>query len=216
MDSNRKIKEQYWKFSHVEGNQHIASEFAIKKLWTVIDELNCHSVLEVGLGVGSIAGTMLNLKRGDRNFRYYGVESNKFCLDALPLNLQYDYENLKIYDNIASIPNENLFDLVIVDGKDPSLERIKILISKNGILAIEGGRDEQQKELQKLFPGQIFVHLISSKKNKTYSPFPFNSWQGGLKIIFVKPTFKQKLWWMREKIFTKLKYMNRKRWNKEK
>ena len=64
----------------------------------------------------------------------------------------------------------------------------------------------QQDSLQELFPQHKYVHCISLKKNKEYSPFPAENWQGGIKVIFVYPTLKQKIWWLKEKYFTKIKY----------
>ena len=64
----------------------------------------------------------------------------------------------------------------------------------------------QQDSLQELFPQHKYVHCISLIKNKEYSPFSTENWQGGLKIIFINPTIKQAFWTFKEKCFTKIKY----------
>jgi hypothetical protein len=122
---------------------------------------------------------------------------------------------LRIYSDLTEIPANKKFDLIIIDGKDHNLQVVKDLISENGIIAIEGDRVPQQDSLQELFPQHKYVHCISREKNKSYSPFPAEHWQGGLKIIFINPTVFQKLWCLWEKISTKLKYWFRKRDKKQ-
>ena len=52
----RKIaKNNYLKFSYFDGSQHIASEYAIYKLLKITRKFRISSVLEVGLGIGSIS-----------------------------------------------------------------------------------------------------------------------------------------------------------------
>lgn len=191
----------------MDGNQHIASEYAILKLAKIITLFKVKNVLEVGLGIGSIAGSILEGTNSNEIARYAGVENNDFCLNSLPANLGPNYKKLKIYTELNSLNDKNVYDLIIIDGKDSKLQKIQSLISRHGIIAIEGDRLLQQKILQSLFPRQIYVHAISTDKNKSYSPFPDQNWQGGLKIIFIEPTTRQYVWWIREKISTKLKYV---------
>lgn len=203
-DENQTILYKY--FCEAEGSQHIASEYAIKKLICLVKKFKTQRVLEVGLGIGSISGIILALNKNIPALEYTGTEANDFCLNALPKNLLEDYNSLNIYSNLTEIPTDAKFDLIIIDGKDHKLEAIKDLISKNGILAIEGDRMSQQDSLQELFPQHKYVHCISREKNKSYSPFPPAHWQGGIKIIFVNPNDFQKSWWFWERVSTKLKY----------
>jgi hypothetical protein len=211
MRRNEQQTTLYQSFSAAEGNQHIASEYAIENLNRLVQKFQVQRILEVGLGIGSISGIVLALNRNKTKLDYLGTEANDFCLKALPENLKEDYSRLKIYSNLTEIPSVTKFDLIIIDGKDQNLKVIEGLISKNGLIAIEGDRMPQQDSLQELFPNHKYVHLISLKKNKSYSHFPAEHWQGGLKIIFIDPTGFQKLWWVKEKISTKLKYWFRKR-----
>jgi hypothetical protein len=206
MNKQEQILSLYKKFCFAQGNQHIASEYAIKKLNFLVKNFQIKSILEIGLGIGSISGILLALNRNKSELAYSGTEANDFCLKALPKNLKEDFNRLEIYSDITEIPVNKNFDLIIIDGKDQNLKFLKDLISQNGILAIEGDRIQQQDSLQELFPNHKYVHCISNEKNKTYSPFPTAQWQGGLKFIFINPTGFQKLWWIKEKISTKLKY----------
>jgi len=203
MNSNKELTSGYKYFCLAKGNQHIASEFAILKLQELIRKFQVKNVLEIGLGIGSIAGTLLGL---NKNLDYSGTEANDFCLKALPENLKEDYNRLQIYSDLTEIPFDKKFDLIIIDGKDHNLQTVKDLISENGILAIEGDRMPQQDALQELFPDHKYVHCISLRKNSNFSPFPAENWQGGIKVIFVCPTLKQNLWWLEERYFTKIKY----------
>lgn len=207
MDKQRLLK-TYRKFEHADGNQHIASEFAVLKLSELISNFDLKRVLEVGLGIGSISGTILEFHKEGIQC-YSGTEENSFCLEALVNNLGDQYAKLNIYSEIGEITGENEFDLVIIDGKDDSLKEVKKLLSENGIIAIEGDRLSQQEILKEVFPAHKYVHSISKKKNSISSPFASSHWQGGIKIIFSNPSSKQKQWWMKEKIFTKLKYFYR-------
>ncbi len=206
MRRNEQQSTLYQIFCESEGNQHIASEYAIGKINGLVDKFRVKRILEVGLGIGSISGIILVLNRSEPNFDYTGTEANDFCLKALPENLKEDYNRLKIYPNLNVIPSDKKFDLIIIDGKDQNLNAIKELIFENGIIVIEGDRMPQQDSLLELFPDSKYVHCISREKNKSFSPFLSNQWQGGLKIIFINPTFSQKFWWMRERIYTKWKY----------
>jgi len=196
----------YQSFCETEGSQHMAGEYAICKINGLVEKFPVKRILEVGLGIGSISGIVLAMNRSKLDFDYTGTEANDFCLKALLKNLKEDYIRLKIYSNLTEIPSNKKFDLIIIDGKDGNLQAIKGLISENGIIVIEGDRMAQQDSLQELFPIHKYVHCISLKKNKEYSPFPDENWQGGIKVIFVNPTIKQSLWWFMEKYFTKIKY----------
>lgn len=89
---------------------------------------------------------------------------------------------------------------------DPNLTYLKKILTNRGIIVLEGDRLQQQNVLQKLFPRHKMVHTISLRKNESYSPFPAEEWQGGIKILFVNPSIRQYIWWTKEKILIKLKY----------
>lgn len=205
MKKQEQILYAYKEFCNAEGNQHIASEYAILKLQKIIDSFAVRNVMEVGLGIGAIAGSLLSANAG---LEYSGAENNDFCLNALKKNLGENHGKLEVFSNLAEVPQRK-FDLIIIDGKDPDLERIQQLITGHGIIAIEGDRMPQQELLRKYFPGHKYVHLISNKRNASYSPFPSGHWQGGLKIILINPNFMQKCWWIKEKLNTKFKYFYR-------
>lgn len=197
------ISKLYREFCEVEGNQHIASEYAIIKLQEIIERFKINRILEVGLGIGSISGCLLKL---NKDIEYTGTEGNEFCLNALPKNLGGNYDRLMLYNSLSSVPCKEKLDLIIIDGKDHDLISIRNFISKRGIIILEGDRNQQQRVIQDVFKKSAQVHSISLSKNKSYSPFPAGEWQGGLKVIFVNPSIQQYFWWLKEKIKTKMKY----------
>jgi len=203
---NQQLVDTYKTFCEADGSKHISSEYAINKLNKIIQYFNINNILELGLGIGSISGTLLALNKNKMKLNYSGTEANEFCLRSLSTNLKKDFNRLEIFKDLSEIPVQKRFDLIIVDGEDLQLSKIVALINTRGIIAIEGDRTPQQQLLQKLFPNNKEIHCISLKKNKNYSPFPIKEWQGGLKVIFVKPTRQQYAWWIKEKIWTKIKY----------
>ncbi len=203
---NDQLSNLYQSFCEADGNQHIASEYAIEKINALVEKFQVKRILEVGLGIGSISGTLLAVNRNKPDLDYAGTEANDFCLQALPKNLKEDYSQLRIYSDLTELPANKKYDLIIIDGKDQNLMAIKDLISENGITVIEGDRVVQLNLLQKLFPLHKYVHCISLTRNREYSPFSPENWQGGLKIIFVNSTINQSLWCFKEKLFTKIKY----------
>ncbi|PKD21148.1 hypothetical protein APR41_12090 [Salegentibacter salinarum] len=205
MSREELVLNTYKNFCNADGNQHIASEYAILKLQKIIERFGIENVLEIGLGIGAIAGSLLS---ANTHIEYSGTENNEFCLDALKKNLGENYRKLEVFSKLCEVPQRK-FDLIIIDGKDPELKKIQKLLTRNGVIAIEGDRMPQQERLRKYFPKHKYVHSISNKKNATYSPFPPAHWQGGLKVIFVNPNFEQKCWWIKEKLSTKFKYLYR-------
>lgn len=198
-------KNNYLRFSAFEGSQHIASEFAIYKLLEITNKFKISSVLEVGLGIGSISDSILTNTTHD-SMSYIGTESNVFCLESLSKNL-----SRKAYDVLEILPSINhvlelrkKFDLVIIDGTDNNILNLVNQIESRGIIAIEGDRLTQVNALKKLFPKAKFVHSISLKKNDPKGVGIPGHWQGGIKLLFINPNSAQLIYCLTEKIKTKL------------
>ena len=104
---------EYLKFSSFEGSQHIASEFAIYKLIQIVKRFKSKSILEIGLGIGSISSTILDFF--DDKIDYIGTEDNQFCLNSLTKNLSKEaYESLNVVDKLDKVfENKNIYDLII-------------------------------------------------------------------------------------------------------
>jgi hypothetical protein len=199
--------ETYKYFSNLEGNQHIASEFALKKIIDIIKNYKIKNVLELGLGIGSISFCVLEFsKEYNKNMEYSGTESNEFCLEVLPKYLKEHFNKIQIFNGLKEVPNNVKFDMVIIDGKDENLMQVKKIISNRGIILIEGDRKPQLELLKNIFSDHLYVRLISNQHNPTYGPFSSLTLLGGIQLIFINPDFRQKINFIYYRISTAIKY----------
>jgi len=199
--------ETYKYFSGLEGNQHIASEFALEKIIEIIINYKIKNVLELGLGIGSISYSVQEfLKKNNQNINYIGTETNAFCLGVLPKYLKEHYDKIKIFDSLNEVPLAEKFELIIVDGKDENLLKIEKIILNRGIIIIEGDRTPQLEFIRDVFPNSKYVRLISNYKSPEYGPFSSNDWCGGIQLVFVNPSIIQNLNYLYYKGITAYRY----------
>ncbi|MFH6769640.1 hypothetical protein V8G56_12885 [Gaetbulibacter aquiaggeris] len=208
----KKIAEENYKFfCELNGSDYIASEFALFTILNLIQKFKIKSVLELGMGIGSVSDTILKCsKEKKESLSYYGTELNEFCLSVLPINVKY-FNDVKLFDELKSIDNKT-FDLIIIDGLDNSLHQIKNYVKTHTILFVEGDRSIQTQTLKSLFPKHYYVNVITLKKNPTYvhGGNSFENYLGGGQLIFINPTFLMKIYWFKEKVFTYVKRKVRK------
>lgn len=191
----------YKKFSEKDGNDHIAGDYALEKILRFITQYKCSKILEIGLGIGSISDAILNYaKSNSLKIDYTGTEANEFCLNALKQNVD-DFEKINLYSSLDNIPVSSLYDLIIVDGSDEALSKIKKHCTKHAMIFIEGGRASQIKTIQQIFPNLYYVEVISNRKPPAYGPFN-QKWTGGGSLIAVNPTTSQKVSMFFEKVKT--------------
>lgn len=199
-------QKKYLEFSGYEGSQHIATEHAIYRILENIKINKVSKVLEMGLGIGTIYSSVYHLNNG---ITYFGTENNDFCLNSLKNNLKESYNGLSVFNEISAI-SEGGFDLIIIDGKDESIDALQSLAKKNCVLIIEGDRKDQELKIKKLFPKSKYVHIISLKKNNPEGVFSSDSYQGGVKVFFTNPDLRQLLYFFKHKWLTFIKYKIRK------
>jgi len=210
MTTDKIAVDAYKYFSSLEGNQHIASEFALKMILKIIAKHKPKAVLELGLGIGSISYSILSFsKMNNQEIVYYGTERNEFCLDALSKYLKEYYTKVKLYSSLSEVPTDIKFDLVIIDGSDENIKKVENCITKNGMIIIEGDRIPQLNILKTIFPKSFYTRVISNYKNPNYGPFSSENYSGGLQLIFINPNLKQKIDFWKYKIYTSLNYKKR-------
>jgi hypothetical protein len=199
----KQIAESKYKyFSELDGNDHISSIYALKSILKLINDFEVKSVLELGLGIGSISDTILTYSKiNNKEIMYYGTEANEFCLNALSKNI-INYSEIKLFSSVLEIESNMKFDLIIVDGSDEGLNSIKKYCKTNTLIFIEGLRNSQIKVIKEIFPKNVHVELISKEKNPEFGPFSSEKWSGGGQLIFVNPSLNQKVYWFKEKIRT--------------
>ena len=209
MTIKQKARAGYKKFAFVEGNQHIASEFALFTILKLIDKFKIKSVLEIGLGIGCIADTVL--ANNAENIYYVGSEANDYCLSVLEQNLGENFNKITLKSEVSDVNDEDRFQLCVLDGNDYSLEELKKFCANHAIIYVEGDRSAQISKLKKIFPKYKSVFMASDYKNPTYGPFSSDHWAGGGTVIFVSPTPKQSSFVLREKIRSKINIRRRRR-----
>ncbi len=203
--------ENYKRFCNLDGSDFIASEFALKTLLRIVKFFKVKSILEVGLGIGSVSDTILKYVNSRKlSIVYNGTENNDFCLKVLPENVTF-FSQINVFDNLNSLPN-NKYDLIIIDGSDESLLSLKEICNENTIVFIEGGRQEQTKMVLSIFPNALYVNVITLKKNPFYAHEnrSIKNYIGGGQLLFINPTFKMKIFWLNEKVLTFVKIQVRK------
>lgn len=199
--------ENYKYFCSLEGNKHIATEYALECILTLIERFKVKNILELGMGIGAVTDSVLKYSElNEFELNYTGTENNDFCLSVLPKYVE-SFSKVTSYPELKDVPSQE-FDLIIVDGSDGSIDDIRKYCSQNAILFIEGDRAPQTSKMMSLFPKHKFVHLITLKKFPKYCQegTSVKSYIGGGKLIFVNPTMGMKLFWFQRKISTFLKY----------
>jgi hypothetical protein len=206
MSVSQFAEKTYLKFSTIEGNQHIASEYALKCALRLIRDFKLNNILEVGIGIGCIADTILE---SSPTIKYTATEANEFCLSAIKKNVN-QIERVKLYSDLNQIPDNIFFDFIIIDGTDDSIGQVKRMCTRETVIFIEGGRALQVVSLKKIFPNVLHAEMLSDYKNPACGPFSTQTWCGGGQLIFPYPNFKKRLYYWKEKWATYLKRKKRK------
>lgn len=203
MNLNKLATENYKRFCGFEGSEYIASPFAIAKVLSLIQTFQTTEILEVGMGIGSFADTILKAAQiKNWNVKYIGTENNDFCLTALKKNVKY-YDSVRLFSDLGEIEKRK-FNLILIDGLDTNLLKLQEITQPNAIIFIEGGRLIQLKSVLELFPSAIHVNCITLEKTPLHAHGDTSNrrYLGGGQLIFIKPTFKMKLFWCIEKVKT--------------
>lgn len=196
----------YKHFCSLEGSDYIASEFALQTILRLIKEFNISNILELGLGIGSVSDTVFKFaKNSNMTIDYVGTEKNDFCLRVLSENVE-DYKKIHLFSELNKIGNR-IFEFVIIDGYDNSLNEIEKYCCKNAMLYVEGDRGVQTRTILDIFPKSLHVNVITLKKKPSYAheDRSVDSYIGGGQLIFTNPTYKMRFFWFKEKFLTFIK-----------
>ncbi len=67
------VKKNYYRFCKLEGSEYIATGFALFQILKIIKIFEIKTVLEIGLGIGSISDTVLKMAKNSKiEIRYAG------------------------------------------------------------------------------------------------------------------------------------------------
>lgn len=170
-------REVYNLFRDKPGAQHIASEFALAHLSSVIDAEKPRRVLEMGAGIGTI--TYLLCHHQSRPENIISTEENDFCLEQLGKNLPRENLNgLEIVTSPSDIADlDKPFDVIIFDSSHDEID-ISHLMKEGTVCFIEGSRKPTRNTIQRRLKnaglrcdftnhprGRKFFHVFTRKWN---------------------------------------------------
>lgn len=218
MNSFRIAERVYKEYSNKEGNQHIASEYNLYHILKYGKLKKVSKILELGTGIGTILSLVQEAKKcGYLDLqKYIGTESNDFCISQIETNCIKNNESgldQQIVDEGSKI-DESDFQLAIVDGKAPQLERfVSENLSKNAMILIEGYREDQVTRIKTILnqlgrPYDYFMRF-STWNNPPYGPFR-QKFQAGHTIFFLNPTPEDSSFCKKMRATTRLRYHGRK------
>ncbi|MCG8561043.1 MAG: hypothetical protein MI824_14690 [Hyphomicrobiales bacterium] len=139
----RAAQDVHKRFSRKIGSAHIATQFALRHLSSVLRTTEIRSVLEFGAGIGNISYFLLRNLPG--NVKIECTEHSDFCRAQLLHNIPSEfYERLIIHETKTPTLKKQ-FDLVIVDG---SLSRDAHFLGDGSICFVEGSRNVARDMIQ--------------------------------------------------------------------
>ena len=141
------------RFASRPGAEHIATRRALACLSAVVRLHEPTTVLEFGMGIGTITYLLLStLPR----LNLIGLEANPFCLAQLDRNIP---DELKPRLRIVTERNATLdgrFDLVVIDGRLPATDNWSFL-RQGTIVFVEGNRAGQCETLSQIASSKNLV-----------------------------------------------------------
>ena len=209
--SKQIARETYKFFSEKEGNEHIASEGALRYILKYLKRRRAKTILEVGTGIGTVCHAVRSgIRAGylDSNLVYYGTENNEFCKKKIKENLN-DRENVIMFDSLDKAPASLRFDFVVVDGQDSAFRALPERLNRRGIIFVEGGRGSQVKQLKHFLDTATKRNFVIFSEiafiRRPYGPFVDRLYGGGT-VIIIDPTIAYYLYFFTRKLATKWKY----------
>ncbi len=139
------------------ANIGIASERAIAALIELVQKRRPSRILELGSGIGTLTSTILETARvtglsGKPGFGFYTLETQPFCLEQLQTNLKGFEGDYKLVREIHELPQDLLFDLIVVDGGGDLPNDLGVIdfsgrLAQHGVILLEGGRGYQRNKI---------------------------------------------------------------------
>ena len=205
-------KEVFKTFAHKEGNEFIATEPALTGIGNTIRKNASKSILEVGIGIGTIPYFVsLLLKQQSITadaITYYGTEDHAYCIDQFQKNLVDISPKLHFTHivNLSEIPAGVTFDFVIIDGGDLALQSIKEHAHNRTIIMVEGDRKNQRNILMQMFGDNVSTYgVVSNKTAPSYNPKGKGKKEGGYTVFLLNATASEKMFCYCQNKITALK-----------
>ncbi|MEM8688268.1 MAG: hypothetical protein AAGF81_13120 [Pseudomonadota bacterium] len=129
----------YAEFSAKPGSKHIASEYALAGLSSLLNWLKPTAVLEIGAGIGTLTRLLMTHPVGVK--RIVAFEDNDFCYEQLTKNLPIEAApNVEIIRSTAKLePMQDQFQLMVLDGvHNEDWEPVYAKFQKGAVVYFEG------------------------------------------------------------------------------
>jgi len=188
-------------FKKKDGSEHIASLNCLSGIIKYVNNRKSENILELGIGIGTIPFALKEAKRMKEikhDFVYYGTEANQFCIDEFKKNIPGYEDFINHFPSLSNIPEDIMFDFIIVDGRDGSFDEILQRLKFGGVIIVEGGRRKQLSEIDRCAGKRKY--LKSSEIALTTGHL------GGYSVFFFDPSFLDYLLYMKNRIRTFVVY----------
>ncbi len=205
-------KEVFKTFAHKEGNEYIATAPALIGVGNLIKKNASKSVLEVGIGIGTIPYFVSKLLKQDTisadAITYYGTEDHAYCIEQFQKNMVDLSPKLHFTHivNLSEIPAGITFDFVVIDGGDLALQSIKEHVHSRTVIMVEGDRKNQRNVLMQMFGDNVSAYgVVSNKTAPSYNPKGKGKKEGGYTVFLLNATTSEKIFCYCQNKITALK-----------
>jgi len=159
----------------------MAKENPIKGVIFYVRKRNIKRIIEFGIGIGTMPFALIEARRRGEigyHFTYSGIEDNSFCIDAFKKNVPGHGNFIRHFHSFSEVVSSGeMYDLVIVDGKDKSFEKVLGVLSKGGMILVEGGRRPQLEQIRNQAEGRKYLQsgftAFNTYKSGRYTVFFF-------------------------------------------
>jgi protein-L-isoaspartate O-methyltransferase len=199
----------YNRFRSLPGSEHIASRYAIYGLIRVCRRKKPESVLEIGTGIGTLTHTLIEVLASihSNGFQLIAIESNEFCLGQLRNNLREQMNRVHLYNDIAQVPSDCGFDLVVTDGGSQQDDRYFLELNRGGVIFVEGDRSTQRRTIERAVSRRRFLKSEARTLRKKQGGSGF---EVGYSLFWLEPSMRDRLSSLRFRLQTPLVYRLRK------
>ncbi len=152
-------------FSAKPGSKHIASEYALAGLSSLLNWLRPATVLEIGAGIGTLTRMLMTHPVGVK--RIVSLEVNDFCYEQLnknlPIELAPQVEIIRSTDRLKAIQDH--FELIVLDGVvGNEWEQVYAKFQKGAVVYFEGVQQESRGALNReLAPRGLKCDLTNNR-----------------------------------------------------
>ncbi len=186
----------YNRFRSLPGSEHIASRYAICGLIRICRHKKPKRILEIGTGIGTLTHTLIEILScmHPAGFQLTSIEKNEFCLGQLRNNLREHLSQFQLYPDIADVPGDFGFDLVVADGGSQKDDRYFLRLSRGAVIFVEGDRSIQRGTIKRAAGPRRFLEAEARTLKTTQDD---SRPEGGYSLIWLEPSIRDRVSFLR-------------------